>query len=151
MQRLAIPGSAPDHAGDRRESEADSEAPLLATIVLRSPDSGVAEALLSGHFDPSTHRPANSDPTTIAAVEAFAKSNGLKIERSDPAGHRVVVSGPLSRMSQAFGVRFGQFASPAGTLYRSYDGPITVPADIAPSILAVLGLDTRTVATDRGA
>ena len=149
MQRLAIAGSAPDHAGYRRTGDADPETRLQATIVLRPRDSGVAEALLSGRYDPSRDAP-KPDEIAPAAVEAFANKNGLTVEESDPAGRRVVVAGPLSRMSQAFDVRFSRFVSPDGAKYIGYDGPISVPADIAPLILAVLGLDTRPVAREKG-
>ena len=146
MQRLAIAGSAPDHSGYRRESDADPATPLQATIVLRSRDSGVAEALLSGRYDPSTHAASSAAEIVPPAIEAFAHDNGLTVQESDPAGRRVVVAGWLNQMSQAFGVRFGQFVSPDGGSHLSYDGEVTVPADIAPSILAVLGLDTRKIA-----
>jgi kumamolisin len=150
VQRLAIAGSAPDHAGYRRTGEADPETPMQATIVLRPLDSGVAEALLSGIYNPSSDGAHGTDEAALAAVQAFAHKNGLTVKEADPAGRRIVVTGPLSRMSHAFNVRFSRFVSPDGQAYFSYDGLITVPEDIAPFILAVLGLDTRPVAREKG-
>jgi|SRR6185312_1648176 len=149
MERTAIPGSAPDHSGCRRERAVDPEAPVRATIVLRPSDPGVAAKLLSGRYDPAAHTSAGADPHAMAAVEAFARDNDLVIEESDAAGRRVVVSGPSSRMGAAFGVTFGEFVSPNGVTFRGYDRDISLPSGIAKYVLAVLGLDTRPAARPR--
>lgn len=146
MERAAIPGSALDHTGYRREGAADPDAFVRATIVLRPRDSGVAEALLSGKYDPAAHHATGADRNRLAAVEAFARASGLTVEESDAPGRRVVVSGSVSAMQSAFGVRFGQFKSSNGVNHLSYDGEISLPSDIAPDVLAVLGLDSRPIA-----
>jgi hypothetical protein len=148
MDRAVIPGSAPDHTGYHRESAVDPDTPVRATIVLRPPDSGVAAELLSGKYAP--HASTGVDQQAMEAVENFARTNELQVEESDAAGRRIVVSGPPSRMAAAFGVRFGQFASPDGESHLSYDGEISVPSDVAKYVLAVLGLNTRPVARPRG-
>jgi kumamolisin len=149
MERAAIPGSAPDHAGYRREGAADPDAPVRATIVLRPADSAVAAELLSGRYDPAAHTATGAGAGAIAAVDGFARANGLTVEESDAAGRRVVVSGPSNRMGAAFGVSFSQFVSPDGARYLSHDGAVSLPSEISPYVLAVLGLDTRPVARPR--
>ncbi|HWE53173.1 MAG TPA: protease pro-enzyme activation domain-containing protein [Bryobacteraceae bacterium] len=149
MDRTALPGSTAVQTGDRRESAADPAARMRATIVLRPHDPGVAAALLSGKFDSATHSVSGAGETAMLAVEAFARANGLSIEESDPAKRMVVVTGSVSQMSQAFGVIFGQFVSPEGVSYLSYEGKITLPSEIAGHVIAVLGLDTRPAARPR--
>ncbi|HEX4275857.1 MAG TPA: protease pro-enzyme activation domain-containing protein [Bryobacteraceae bacterium] len=146
MERTAIPGSAPDHAGYRRDGAADPATRMRVTVVLRlHDDPSVAAALLSGKYDASAHAPSVVDEEGKAAVEAFARANGLAVEESDASMRRVVVAGTADQMSRAFGVAIGQFTSSAGTCL-SYDGAITLPPSVAGYVLAVLGLDTRPVA-----
>ena len=146
MDRIALPGSTPVPAGYRRRGPADPAAKMRATLVLRPHDSGVAAALLSGHYDSAAHSVSGVDETAIQGVETFARANGLAIEESDSTKRVVVVTGSVSQMSRAFGVTFGQFVSPDGTSHLSYEGEITLPSEIAGHIMAVLGLDERPAA-----
>jgi kumamolisin len=136
-----------DHAGYRREGAADPDTPVRATIVMRPRDPAVAADLLSGKYDPSTVQArVGAADDAVAAVERFARAHGLVVEESDAPARRVVVSGPVSRMSEAFGVAFSSFVSPDGARCLGYDGEIRLPSEIAPYVMAVLGLDTHPVA-----
>jgi kumamolisin len=146
MERAAIAGSAPDHAGYRREGAADPAIPVRVSIVLRPRNSADAAALLSGKYDSSAREAPGADAEGIAAVEAFARACGLTVEQSDAAERTVVVSGPSAAIGKAFGITMGRFVSPDGASHLSYDGEISLPANIAPRVLAVLGLDGRQVA-----
>jgi kumamolisin len=149
MARAAIAGSAPDHTGYRREGAADPAMRVRVTIVLRPADSNAAADLLSGKYDSATRAASGASEGAMAAVEEFARENGLSIEESDPAARTIVVSGSANQMSRAFGVSLGQFVSPDGARHLSYEGSITLPTQIAEHVLAVLGLDTRPVARSR--
>lgn len=78
----------------------------------------------------------------IARVEEFARANGLRVVQANPGQRSVVLAGTASAMSQAFGVQLMEYAYAGGT-YRGRTGPIYVPADLAPIVEGVFGLDNR--------
>jgi kumamolisin len=84
-------------------------------------------------------------PEELSRVQEFARSAGLTVVESDVAGRRVVVEGTVTQMNAAFGVELRLFHS-ADNEYRSYEGPIQFPSEIAEVVVAVLGLDNRKVA-----
>jgi len=142
MARAAIAGSAPDHAGYRRLAAADPATPVQTTIVLRADDSSAA-SLLSGRYDPTQQVPAGADSSSIEAVKCFVRNCGLTVVESNAAEHSVVIRGTADQMKQAFGTNLEWFESADGQRYLSYEGDITLPAEIAPHVLAMLGLDQR--------
>jgi kumamolisin len=87
----------------------------------------------------AAHGAADED---IAAVTAFAATYGLAVVETSKARRTAVLSGTSAAFSAAFGVTLQQFQYPGGT-YRGRTGSITLPADVAPIIEAVLGLDNR--------
>ena len=64
-------------------------------------------------------------------------------------GHTVSVRGTAAQMSRAFGATLHLFESPDGNRHLSYEGNLTIPAEIAPHVIAVPGLDQRPVAAPR--
>jgi kumamolisin len=84
----------------------------------------------------------------LAAVEAFARENGLEVVAADPASQLVVLAGPVAAMSTAFGVELQRYEA-AGVVFRGRTGHIHVPADLADAVQAVLGLDDRPQAEPR--
>ncbi|MGI8989981.1 MAG: protease pro-enzyme activation domain-containing protein [Bryobacteraceae bacterium] len=149
MERAAIAGSAPDNAGYRRVGAADPATPVEVAIVLRGSDPTEAEDLLAGRYDYSKRAPAGADPSSLQAVESLARAHGLTIVDSSAAERRVTVRGTAAQMGEVFGTNLSWFESAGGRKYLSYEGAITVPAEIAPNVLAVLGLDQRPVAAPR--
>jgi kumamolisin len=147
MARVAIAGSAPDHAGYRRLTAADPATPVQATIVLRSDSNPVG--LLSGQYDPAKHAPPGSDSSSIEAVDAFVRNYGLTVVESNASERRVVVGGTADQMKQTFGANLEWFESGDGHRHLSYEGDLTLPVEIAPRVLAVLGLDQRPLANPR--
>ena len=75
-------------------------------------------------------------------VEEFARDYGLGVAEENPARRSVVLSGTLGQFSLAFGVKLMRYKHPKG-IFRGRSGPIYLPADLAPLVLAVLGLDDR--------
>jgi kumamolisin len=147
MERAAIAGSAPDHAGYRRIAAADPATPVQATIVLRSNSTPVG--LLSGQYDPARQAPTGADSSSIEAVKAFVRNYGLTVVESSAAERRVVVRGTADQMKQTFGTNLEWFESGDGQRHLSYEGDLTLPAEIGPRVLAVLGLDQRPLANPR--
>lgn len=78
----------------------------------------------------------------VAAVESFAAGHDLEVVETDRARRRVVLAGPAPAVSRAFRISLERFEHPGGT-YRGHTGSVSVPPDLAPAVVAVLGLDTR--------
>jgi len=151
MPRAALIGSAPDHAGYRRLTAVDPAVPVQATIVLRRDDADAARDLLSGRYDAATRAPEGTDAGVLTAVTSFARAHGLTVVESNSAERRVAVRGAAGLMGQAFGVSLAWFESTERQRYLSYEGDITLPAELAPHVLAVLGLDQRPTTKPRKA
>ncbi|PMS21698.1 peptidase S53 [Trinickia dabaoshanensis] len=82
-------------------------------------------------------------PEDIAKLEAFAREYGLGIERQDLAAAKVVLSGTVEQFQSAFGVELSHYEHPRLGRFRGRTGCITIPAEIADIVTAVLGLDNR--------
>jgi hypothetical protein len=80
--------------------------------------------------------------------EYFSRRYGLKIESTDDASRRVQISGTVRELERAFGVKLQQRTFER-TRFVTYEGSIRIDADVAPSIMAVLGLDRRPIARPR--
>src|SRR5205823_2400598 len=72
----------------------------------------------------------------------YATSAGMRVLESDRATRRVVLEGTVAQASAAFGVSLGTYEA-AGLTYRGREGDVQLPADVAPVVEAVLGLDNR--------
>ncbi len=84
-------------------------------------------------------------PADIAAVEAFAHEYGLTVTERSQARRSVVLSGTAENMQRAFDTKLAHYESPRGS-YRGRTGPIMIPEELQPLLVAVLGLDNRPVA-----
>ncbi|MGD0636543.1 MAG: alkaline phosphatase family protein [Nitrososphaerales archaeon] len=78
----------------------------------------------------------------FARVESFAREYGLSVAEESAVRRSVTLSGTLAQLSRAFGVTLRRYRHPRG-IFRGRTGPIYLPADLAPLVLAVLGLDNR--------
>lgn len=86
-----------------------------------------------------------ADPADLAKVEAFAKAHGLVVVASSPARRSVFLSGTAANFAQAFGTTIEQYEHADGT-YRGRIGTLTMPAELAPIVEGVFGIDNRPVA-----
>lgn len=141
--RVPLPGSerAPV-PGSTRIGGIDPDTPVEATVVLRR------AVALPG---------AGADLGDAHRVEAFAAAHGLAVLSVNLAARSVRVAAPAAAMSAAFGVSFAEYslspaeaaeggqlpATPEPATYRGRTGPVTVPAELADVVVAVLGLDNR--------
>jgi kumamolisin len=156
MSRKSLKGSerAP-LAGARSTGKADPHERLEVTVLLRH----AAADELHKHVakiatgDSSVQhlsreefaRRHGADAADLAAVRRFAGEHGLTVVHENPAARSVVLAGTVANFNSAFGVDLEYFEHDKGS-YRGRIGPITLPADVAPAIEAVLGLDDRPVA-----
>src|SRR5439155_5035578 len=83
-----------------------------------------------------------ADRKDLAAIEDFATEHGLHVRQASAARRSVVLARPAARMQEAFSTRLSRDRSPHGE-YRGRPGHPHVPADVAPAIEAVLGLEIR--------
>jgi kumamolisin len=85
------------------------------------------------------------DPDDIAKTEEFAHEHGLTVVNVSPESSDISPSGTVKALSEAFGTKLSVYESPTGK-YRGRVGSVQVPAELAPLIVAVLGLDNHKVA-----
>jgi kumamolisin len=83
-----------------------------------------------------------ADPGVIEQVKAFAQQFNLTVTEVSPERRTVKLSGTVADMSSAFGVNLDRYEN-EGIEYRARTGAVQVPAELAGSIEAVLGLDNR--------
>lgn len=79
----------------------------------------------------------------FAKLEAFAREYLLSIDRCDLSAAKVVLSGTAEHFQAAFGVELSHYEHPTLGRFRGRTGAITIPADLADVVTAVLGLDNR--------
>jgi kumamolisin len=83
----------------------------------------------------------------MQAVERFAQTYGFTVDQSASSRIRrtVMLHGTTLDVENAFGVKPMYCEYENGGFY-TYEGEITLPPDLAPHTIAVLGLDTRPIA-----
>jgi kumamolisin len=89
-----------------------------------------------------------ADASDIDKIKRFAGTHHLAVTRIDNAARTVSLEGTLQNLEQAFGVELHSYEAD-GRAFRAATGAVQLPADVAPSVTAVLGLDTRPVASPR--
>ncbi|MGA2164359.1 MAG: S53 family peptidase, partial [Solirubrobacteraceae bacterium] len=138
----------------------DAQEPLTVTVyVQRDPQATPAPAAHElGRLAPRARtylRPEEAvaafgaAPSDLEAVAAFAQAHGLKVVEQSIAKRLVRVSGTAAQMSEAFAVKLGRYEHPRGGTYRSYEGEVQLPAELAGVVEGVLGLDNRKMVRTR--
>jgi kumamolisin len=155
--RFAVPGSEPNHTSGGSWLPVDADQQISPTIVIRRPQRAgdLSQKLLSGSLRQMSRAEAQNllrvDPADLAAVETFVKDYGLTIVAENADARTVHVEGSVVQVGQAFGVTLEWRIDPQGRKYLSYLGALTVPAELAGIVEAVLGLDLRPIARRRRA
>jgi kumamolisin len=144
---------------------ADESEKLSVTIVLRRrPDGPPVPGPAHYPRTPPSERRRMPEPAfaarygaesaEIEKVAAFVLGHGLTVDETHAARRTVVVSGTVAQFNRAFHVVLHNYEhevqrSPRSgrqtERYRSYDGFIHVPADLAEIIVGVFGLDNRRI------
>jgi kumamolisin len=156
---LPYPTPATPAATDLGELKAlSATTPISVTLALTMRDPSGAEKLLVALHTPGnpqfhkflsvdefTARFAPSD-ADVANVVAVLGTFGLKTERASAT--TLHATGLPADMERAFSVSLHGYAVPAhdsvtGYNYHAPVGRVTIPADIASSVVAVFGLDSR--------
>ena len=79
-------------------------------------------------------------PATVAAVETWAKSQGLTVTGVASDRLLISVSGSTSALGSALGVGFDRFSAADGSSYVSSTGAASLPASLAGEVTAIVGL-----------
>jgi Pro-kumamolisin, activation domain len=95
----------------------------------------------------------------LDAVAAFARSHGLQVLEANAARRNVVVSGTASQVNAALDIELKHCRSAVPVprqrrkgpvrdeahvnVHRSFEGVARLPADLAPRVTAIIGLDNR--------
>lgn len=162
----ALEGSELRHRHDARPlGKADEAERFKVTIVLRRRP-GAPPIPDARHFlrTPPLERRRLSEsefaarygaePEEIERVADFAHRHGLTVDEANAARRTVIVSGTVRQFNASFNVELHNYehevrrsrrSEPRVEVYRSYDGFIHVPADLAEIIVGVFGLDNRRI------
>jgi kumamolisin len=82
-------------------------------------------------------------PGDLEKIREFAEASRLEFVRGNKARCDAVLRGTLAHFSYAFGVHFLTYQHADYGEYRSYDGPVYVPEQLADVVVGVLGFDAR--------
>jgi kumamolisin len=89
-----------------------------------------------------------ADAADLAAVERFAHEHGLTVTSANVAERLVKLSGTLADLSSAFGATVKQYRL-GKIAFRGRTGSLSLPPEVAESIVGVFGFDTRPAARPR--
>jgi kumamolisin len=140
--KVILTGSVRQPIGTRVGDQPDDE--NIEVSVILAPKKRAASpvgggAILSRQEFAAEH---GADSGAIEKVKEFAASNGLSVGEVSAARRTVKLEGTAAAMRTAFGVQLDRYEH-NGHQYRARTGSIHLPADLAPLVEAVLGLDDR--------
>ena len=141
-----LPGSYRDAPENMRSTgRVDGDEPITISLYCK-PTGGVAPADADRASLLAARTADHSDD--FDAITAFATAHGLTVASSEPARRLIRLSGPTKAMEQAFGTELHHYEG-HGQVCRGRHGALHVPATLVDRVLAVLGLDTRPIATSK--
>jgi kumamolisin len=117
-------------------------APMSFSVSLRMRDfAGLEARIARGEQIPFSEMEARYLPlrSDFDSVAAWLEGQGFTRTLQDRVHMNVFVRGPVAMISQAFGVQFARVAVPDGDYTSAVSEP-SVPADLAPAVLRVGGL-----------
>jgi kumamolisin len=140
--RTALKGSERKPVGTRVGDQPDDEVIEVSVILkpktpFRIPPTG--GPFLSREEFAAKH---GASHTAVEHLTKFAKENNLTVGEVSIPRCTVKLEGTAADLSRAFGATLSVYEH-EGRRYRARSGSISLPADLAPSVEAVLGLDTR--------
>jgi len=84
-----------------------------------------------------------ADPAELAATADALRNRGIEILEADPASRRLRIAGPAGVLTESFGTSLQHVRRADGAEHRYREGELSVPSELADSVVAVLGLDNR--------
>lgn len=138
-ERTLLPGS-------RVVGDADPAEHATVTVFVRSRHDQDPPAGTLSHAAFADRYGAGAED--LQRVEVFGRAHGLTVVESSAGRRSVILRGSVANLSAAFGVTLKRCEGD-GVQYRGREGSITIPADLADIVQAVLGLDNRPQADTR--
>jgi kumamolisin len=86
-----------------------------------------------------------TSPDVMTRLADFARAHGLQLDHADAGHHLMHLSGTYDQARAAFAPENLAVYGDAGREYVSRHGHLSLPADLAPDIVAVMGFDQRPV------
>jgi kumamolisin len=155
MAKQALPGSHRDPvAGAWAVERTAGDQRLEVTMIVRRRETAGLKAHLAelgrgARRAPMSHAEFaaayGADDGDLQQVVTFARAHGLAVAQQHPGRRTVVLTGTVAQLEAAFEVELSDYEFDGGA-YRGRTGPVHVPAELAPVIEAVLGLDNRPAA-----
>jgi kumamolisin len=153
MKMVKVKGSeSPKLMGIRATGKAAASEMVEVTLHLRSRNRAKnaiereISRLISGQRKPMTRdeweKTFGADPADVTKIEAIAKKHGLAAVSSNLAMRTMIVKGTSAKTGAFFGVERKMYKASEG-VFACHDGAVRVPAEIAPIIKHVGGLDER--------
>jgi kumamolisin len=138
-------------AGAERIGPVDERALIDVTVRLRAAVARNARKVYKSPKQKGASRPLSREALgqlvgasaeDAKKIERYAHDAGLTVVEVSLPRRTIVLRGPASAMQQAFGVSL-ESARLEERTFRHRTGPVTLPADIAPLVTGVFGLDDR--------
>jgi kumamolisin len=127
-RRVTLDGSEPPMLeGDRRLGSTPPDVELTISIYLKPGSEGIG---------------APAQDSEVAPVVSFLERRGLRVAAVEPDRRLIRAEGSVAQLEAAFGASIDAYER-AGGRYVAPSGPLSVPAELADKVQAVLGLDTR--------
>lgn len=158
-----VPGSAAPAATPRAAVGAVPASQTLTVQVWLKPDEAAAakfaqavstpgSASFHHYLSPKAYTARfGASAAQAGAVRSWLSSKGLTGVRTDSGRDYVSATGPVSKIQSAFGVTMKRYrvTGPNGkaTVIQANDRNVSVPASVAPGVLAVTGLDSTPATT----
>lgn len=152
---VPLPQSIPPAvAGATSGAPLAASTPLTITVALRTTDAAALARFTAAvatpgnplfrHFlTPAAFAAAFAPPpTAVGAVRTWLTSSGWRITQERSGGLFISATGTAAQAQATFGVHLWQFLGKDGAPFYSNADAVLVPAALAPSILAVAGLDS---------
>ena len=141
-QKAARSGSERHPVGTRVGDQPDNETIEISVILkpkMRASAPRSGGATVTREEFAAMH---GADASAIDKVKQFAKENNLTVGEVSPERRTVKLEGTAGDMRKAFEVTLDRYEH-EGQQYRARTGWIKLPSDLAASVEAVVGLDTR--------
>jgi kumamolisin len=146
-QRVTLRGSdIKAHPHSEKIGEVQPDTQVTVSVFLRRKEAEGAGVTPQLTFEQRKARCA-ANPEDVTLVEQFAREYQLSIIESSAQKRRVVLSGTAARMAKAFGADFVRCKlRSTGHTFRGRTGALSIPAELADSVIAALGFDERPIA-----
>lgn len=148
---VPLPGSDRTQLANARPAGALDESETITVTVILRRRSAVPTALVTGPAT-VTHEELDArygaDPDDITRATSVLGQLGLTVTETHQGSRRLKLSGTVGAMSRAFGTTLTLVTTPhvdgtGGVQHRYRSGGLSVPAELAGIVTAVLGLDDR--------